>query len=389
MPIAKPYSLAGVLLFIAYLAVGRCSAVRSGWWAATGGLSLALAVDTRSYLLLTAPLFLWWIFRNSVARSTAIRWFVAGFAAGLLPSFYFLLSFPSAFVFDNLGYHAIRTNEGLVGMWGEKLVVILMLLLGGPEGNGIQNSLLLVTTLGFIFSIRKSGWLPRLAFQLAVLLAFISLLPTPVLPQYFSFCIPFLVVSAVCVTNQLMQNLEPGTYRWLGASACALAVVIYVAASVPDFRKYLVTGDGIPTVRTLRDPWNWRLSAVKEVSGAIDRTARPGETVASFWSGYMFETHAVPLAGLEGDCGVLVADKLSAEQRTRYHIVSWSELEAEFAAHRPRVAVLVNHHSTRNVLVPEALGDDAASFLSSHGYDITESFGNTSIYVCCSQEAFP
>ena len=65
MPIAKPYSLAGVLLFIAYLAVARCSTVSSGWWAAAGGLSLALAVDTRSYLLLTAPLFLWWIFRNS------------------------------------------------------------------------------------------------------------------------------------------------------------------------------------------------------------------------------------------------------------------------------------------------------------------------------------
>lgn len=386
MPIAKPYSLAGLLLFCAYLATGRCSREASGWPAVIGGISLGLAVDTRSYLLLTAPLFLWWIFKHSPARWSAALRFLAGFAIGLLPSLYFFLSSPSAFLFDNLGYHAIRTNQGLVGMWGEKFVVLLMLLLGGPEGNGIQNSLLLIASLIFISSTIKSSSLPRFAFQLAILLAVISLLPTPVLPQYFSFCIPFLIVSAVCGTTRAIESLNPGSYRLLGASACILAMVLYIAASVPDFRKYLVTGDGIPTVRTVRDPSDWRLGAVRAVSNSIDQLAFPGQAVASFWPGYLFESHAVPVSGLETDCGIPIADKLTEAQRGKYHIISWPELSANFERQWPRIVVLQDHYGRQNMLAPEVLDAVIPNTLRSHGYSVTRSFGDTFIFVCCSTE---
>ena len=44
---------------------------------------------------------------------------------------------------------------GLIGMWREKFVVILMLFLGGPESNGIQNSILFFISFGFVFSIGR------------------------------------------------------------------------------------------------------------------------------------------------------------------------------------------------------------------------------------------
>ena len=384
MPIAKPYSLAGLFLFAAYTAVTRKMAKPSRWLLAAGGLSLALAVDTRSYLVLTAPLFLWWIARNFPARLKSTGAFLVGFGIGLLPSLYLFLSSPAAFLFDNLGYHAIRTDAGLVGMWGQKVGVLLMLLLGSPEGNGIQNCLLLVISLAFVFSISKSDWPPRLAFQLALLLAAVSLLPTPVLPQYFSFCIPFLIVSAVCVVSHLISNIEIRR-QLVAASACLILTGIYVAFAIGDFRKYLITGNGIPTVRTLNDPDTWRLERIEQVSRAINQIARPGETVASFWSGYLFQTHAAPLAGLETDCGILIADKLSSQQRTHYHIVSWPELDASFAASRPRVVVLENHQGLQNMLVPDVLGNVAVNALLSRGYAVAQAFGDTAIYVCCSR----
>ena len=99
-----------------------------------GGLFLGLAGDTRSYVALTLPVFLVWIYRNSEPslRRAALSCFTGGFFAGLIPCFYFFFLSPRTFVFDNLGYHAIRTGAGLVGDWGQKLVIVLMSFLGGP-----------------------------------------------------------------------------------------------------------------------------------------------------------------------------------------------------------------------------------------------------------------
>ncbi len=381
MPIVKPYSLGGLFLFAAYVAVTRQVAKPSRRLLAAGGLSLAFAVDTRSYLVLTAPLFLWWIARHFVTPLKATGTFLVGFGIGLVPSLYLFLSSPAAFLFDNLGYHAIRTDAGLIGMWGEKLGVLLMLFLGGPEGNGIQNCLLFVISLAFIFSISKTDWPARFAFQLALLLAITSLLPTPVLPQYFSFCVPFLVVSTVCVVTRLFSNLSTVGSRQLAAFGCVMLTVAYAMLSIGDLRKYLVTGDGIPTVRTLNDPDNWRLERIEEISRAIDAIAAPGEPVASFWSGYLFQTHATPVPGLETDCGLLIADKLSHDRRSQYHIASWEDLDSGFAVNQPRIVVLENHEGRENSLVPGVLGKTAINALLSRGYTIAQSFGDTAIFV--------
>jgi hypothetical protein len=384
MPIAKPYSLAGLFLFVAYLAVTRQRAPGSSWLLMAGGLSLALAADTRSYLILTTPLFLWWVTRNCTSRFRGAASFTVGLVLGLLPSLYFFLAAPAAFLFDNLGYHSIRTDAGLIGMWGQKLGIVLMLLLGGPEGNGIQNCLLLVTSLAFVFTLGSRDWPPRFAFQLAMLIGLISLLPTPVLPQYFSFCMPFLVLSAVCGVSRLYASITTSKFQLLGAFICLSLMAIYTAFSVSDFRRYLITGEGIPTVRTLQNPNNWRLEQIEQVSGAINQIAHPGEVVASFWSGYLFATHVVPLSGLETDCGLLIASKLSREQRARYHIASWPELDESFASQWPRVVVLENHQGHQNPLVLDVLGSTAINALTSRGYVAARSLGDTAIYVCCS-----
>ncbi len=385
-PVVKTYSLAGLFLFAAYFLAGRISGTSPRWLMGASGLLLGLSADTRSYLVLVAAVFLWWIYRNSEtrARVVLICWFLGGMAIGLLPCLYFFVSSPSAFLFNNLGYHAARSGSGLVGMWQEKLAAILVTFLGGSEGNGLQTSLLFFVSVAFVFSIHKPRYAPRFAFQIALTVGLISLLPTPVHPQYFCLCIPFLLSSTVCVVNGMLMELSPGRGKLTTIAACAAVLGLYVASSVGDFRRFLVTGDRVPGVDIGLDKNDWRLQRVLAVSQAIDQIARPGEPVASFWPGYIFQSKAVPFSGFESDFGLSVSEKLTPEQRARYHIVSPADLQAEFSARVPRIVVLTDKDPTptkvefwRNMIgVENSLGNT----LREHGYTLVKSIGDTSIY---------
>src|SRR5271166_6447851 len=64
-PMVKIWPLAALFLFGACVIVARLSPASSPWLVALAGLLLGLSVDTRSYIVVCAPLLLWWIFRHS------------------------------------------------------------------------------------------------------------------------------------------------------------------------------------------------------------------------------------------------------------------------------------------------------------------------------------
>ncbi len=136
----------------------------------------------------------------------------------------------------------------------------------------------------------KRKYAPRFAFQMAIAVGIVSLLPTPAWPQYFCLCIPFLLVSAVCVTHDLVVTTRVSASQSSFARSVRAARSGYIAAAIPDFHRYLVTGEGVPGVRSAPQPDDLKLSRVREVSQAINEIAAPSETVASFWSGYVFQT---------------------------------------------------------------------------------------------------
>ena len=385
-PVVKTYSLAGLFLFASYVIISRISTTTPGWAVAAGGLLLGLGVEARSYLLLVIPLFLWWISNrsNRANRPALMLWFLSGTAVALLPSLYLFLSSPSAFLFSNLKYHALRSDGGLVGNWQEKVIALLVTFVGAAESNGVQTSILFVVALGFVFSIRRPGYRPRFAFQVAVLVGIISLLPTPVHPQYFCLCIPLLLSAAVCVVCDLIADVESRPGKLVAAVASLALVLVYVASSANDFRRYLVTGDQVPGVDLSNDNQDWSLQRILAVSAAVDQVATPGEVVATCWPGFIFQTRAVPLPGQEADYGLMIADKLTPEQRAKYHVLSASDLEADFAAHKPRVVVLRNHIPAKGGKLWQQLlqtEDDFRSLLLAHDYKMVRSIGGISIYI--------
>ena len=383
-PIVKTYALAGLFLFGAYVIVSRLTSASPPWLLAVAGLLLGLSVDTRSYVVALAPVFLWWVFRYSESsnRIARILWFLGGFTIGLGPSLYFFVASPDRFLFNNLGYHAKRTDGGLFGSGRLKLKIFRSVLFGAGS-NGFQIGLLSVVSFIAIALRRQRGAAP-MAFWIAFVLGFISILPSPPLYHYFCMCMPFLIVAAVCSASDYVTSLHGVRPKRIAVLAGVALLAAFVASSLPSFRWYLVTGYDnifIELPNTHNAP-SWTLGRVSAVTQAIDQLAAPNEEIASFWSGYIFASKARALPGFENPYGrMLVADKLTAEQRAKYHILADSDIVADIAAHRPRIVVV----GKQDVFVHMVQSSEYARILRSNGYAEARVIGDTSIFVCCSQ----
>ena len=122
---------------------------------ALAGLLFGLSVDTRAFVVGLAPIFLWWIFRDSEPASGIARtlWFLGGFTIGMVPSLYLFAASPDLFLFNNLRFHGIRSNAGLIGSWRQKMHIARILLFGS-EDNGFQFSIVWAGSLGAIVGLR-------------------------------------------------------------------------------------------------------------------------------------------------------------------------------------------------------------------------------------------
>jgi 4-amino-4-deoxy-L-arabinose transferase-like glycosyltransferase len=381
-PVVKTYSLAALFLFGAYVIVSRLLPASPLWLVAVAGLLFGLSVDTRSYVAGIAPIFLWWVFRDSETRIGIARvlCFLGGFTIGILPSLYFFFASPGLFMFNNLGYHAMRSQWGLIGAWGSKIRVARILLFAlGYEGNGVQFCLLSAMSLAAVLVSRIRRDTVFLAFLIALLLAFVSILPTPPMVQSFCLCVPFLILAAVCGTSDYIASLHAARPKRIAVLACAALLATFVVSSLPSVSKHFITGDYAMLSGTNYAP-NWTLDGVSAVSQAIDQLATPHEEIASFWPGYIFASKADPYPGFENNFGQMVANKVTAQKRAKYHIISDADFEADFAAHTPRIAVVGN----QEIFVGPPRASTCARILRSNGYTVARTIGDTSIFVCCS-----
>jgi hypothetical protein len=192
------------------------------------------------------------------------------------------------------------------------------------------------------------------------------------------------------VLSELFARLESRRERLVTAIACVAVLGAYLAVSISDFRNYLITGNGVPGVQPALDRGDWRLQRVIEVSQTVDQIASPGELVASFWPGDIFQTDADPLPGLENPFALPISEELTSQQRVRYHIISPTEIESDFASHRPRVVVLRNQIlsavTAEELKRMQRLSDTFRSSLNVHGYKLVRSIGGISIYDCCAKQ---
>jgi 4-amino-4-deoxy-L-arabinose transferase-like glycosyltransferase len=377
-PIVKTFALATLFLFLAYVILSRLTAASPAWQVALAGVAFGLSVDTRSYVVAVAPVFFAWILWQARGRRAhRLLWFLGGFILGIAPSLALFFASPDAYLFNNLGYHQLRSSSGLIGNWKNKAEVVRLLLTGNHTG--FQFTVLSAICAGMFWLRRTRRPTSLFAFLLAALLGLISLLPTPAALQYFAMVMPFLIVAAVGVVSDGLAGAASPLKVRLAAVACLALLGGYVASAVPIFQEYLYTGREVLGAGGPANASNWTLQQVTAVSLAIDQFASPGEKVASFWSGYIFASWADPYPGFENNFGSFVARELPEERRRKYRIVSDPEINLMFARHAPRLAVIGNQGLWSGGLDSVL----CTQMLQTYGYRPTRTVGHTVIYECC------
>jgi len=378
LPIAKPFGLATLFLFLAYAVLARLSISSAGWLVALVGVAFGLSADTRSYVIGLAPVFLWWVWRvGQEGRGFRLLWFIGGLIIGLAPCIAFFVASPDVFLFNNLGYHGLRTNNGLIGAWRNKAKV-LYLLFAGPD-TGFQCSIVAALCAVLLPWRRFRTNASLLAFLVALVLGGICVLPTPTAMQYFSMLMPFLIVAAVCLVSEYFARLRSVRTLALAGAVCAVLLAGFLAFGVRSFNWYLYTGGKVPGIFEQRNAQNWTLEQVTAVSAAIDQLTTPGEPVLSFWPGYIFASSADPYPDFENQFGMGVSSYLSSEKRQKYHVISESEIHSTLALHRVRIAVVGN----QGQFIGGADYPGSIGLLEANGYRVVRRMNETLIFQCC------
>ena len=106
-----------------------------------------------------------------------------------------------------------------------------------------------------------------------------------------------------------------------------LTVLCFYFLHLPkDIIRYTKTGEGVIGIRNQESANHWNLDVVQRISKEIDVLTSKNETVFSLWPGYLFETHTMPVQGLENHFGNLAGNKLPVEERRKFTVLNNSDI---------------------------------------------------------------
>jgi Dolichyl-phosphate-mannose-protein mannosyltransferase len=330
--VVKTFAVANLLMTVSTICL--YIALRSGRlrWFFAGGLALGVCVSTRSLygLLIPAVLLglLYQEFRKRRPYAKSLT-FLAGALIGGLPMIFSFVRDPHAFIFNNVTYHHFdvgymwqngRIVEGYQSA-GHVLFVYfakigVRLLMFHP-----YFTIQLILAITGILSLRKlrrqaEGSIASpytesdyLYFQLALLMLVVYvvtvLLPFPPYDQHFdSPLVPLLIPF---VAEGLRVTFRAGRKRVI---ALALAAPLLFAVEI-----------GRETAQNSGHPV-WQLSSYGEITRVVEANSGADEVVMSFWPGYLFESGRRYFPGLEDHFVYRIMNKISPEERARYHVIS-------------------------------------------------------------------
>jgi hypothetical protein len=390
-PVVKTYALSNLLLFCAYLLVFPDTKRESLWKPFLSGLLLALAADTRLYLIGVAPVLMASLYYSGPRSGGRLKYvwpFVGGLALGLLPNLLFSARGLDTYVFDNLGYHLIRDAASFADERRQKLWTFLSItnLQGSYDGAGPQFALLSLPAFATAVFHEVDR---RLFFPLAMGLALfvICLVPSPTFPQYFCVCVPYMVIVAVGFMATAARSLEVGdAARRLVRAFGWLIAGIYVSCGILTYYNYAFAGTGVEGIWERQNRFDYRISTVRQISREIGHLAGKDEPVISFWPGYVVECDCAPQQRMENDFGLRISDKLSAAEADRYKIITDQGVQDLIKRHYPRVVVVRGVGGVMSVALREGWGLSYRDMLRRNGYQLVRSIGRVEIYLWTSQQ---
>ncbi len=243
------------------------------------------------------------------------------------------------------------------------LAELLNLRSAGGETITFQVPLLLALNASYVVLVARRRAQLNIPMLASVFLAIALVLPTPTYAQYFVVLLPFVIINGVAAIDIVLNDvgqlssiaLRDHFRTALGVFLAGYAVVVPVV--IYKYVSWL--GPTVPGLYKV-DPHDWSLPAIRAVSGAIERSNQPGQQVLAFWPGYLVETHAAPVMGMENTSWLMVVSEAEAS-RERPKIASQRSVDAALAGHQPDLVVL-------GVLTPDRYRD----LVLADGYALAE-----------------
>jgi len=338
-PTVKTYALTTLLLFAAY--VWAESNTARAWF--VSGILLGLAVDVRLLVASAVVAFAFYARRH-------IGQFLIGLAIGLLPVVWLFVIGPARFLNDTLATHTARRSMSLTENLSQKVRIVARVLV---EPHFLF--LVVIALLLAALSIRRKR-LP-LSVAIAATLAITSLLPTPSYAQYFVTLIPFLAVAAIELIDLLTISAKVIELR-------VLAVVALLLLLPAGWSLHHITSSDSTR----------RVADVRRASRAVNRLTHENEVVLAFWPGFVYETHARQMPGLESDSAPAAVDNihLSPARAAKYRMLSSGEISSAIRNHAVRIIVFGRGAANR--------GLGWRNVIASAGYRPVEGFEGVTIF---------
>lgn len=255
---------------------------------------------------------------------------------GLAPSLLFLAIAPARFAYDTVGAHGHRSGGGLVGEFGQKARVVENVLGIGTPGGAVPQFLLLAVC---ALAAAAAAYVLRVRIPLSLLigaaLAIGNLAPTPTYTQYFGITVPFLIAGTIelfgVARSSRARALDAGLRRAL-VGLVTVATAFYAAIGIVELQR---------SASLYRDQ---QIGSVEAVSRIVEEQTAPGDRVLASWPGYLFDTDARPVAGLESDFASDTAAHLTPDEAHRNLRASAADIEAMIRRHETRLLVVKPWH---------------------------------------------
>lgn len=275
------------------------------------GLLMGLCVSTRLPLAALVPVLglSLWLLRPEPARERRHLMIRAGLGtlAGLAPALLLFAAAPRRFWFCNVTYHAIRSGgDSLVHDWPQKWKTLLAVLGVSSDGYGTQTVILLLAAFAALGLWRGRRRAHVVFAMVAVTMAIVGFLPSPIWDQYFVMAIP-----PSCVVLGLLAGRMQRLTR---AFAVSLAV-FYAIIAWAKFEPHIVES-------TLAQ----RPGIEDSVSRLLRESTREGDVVASHWPGYLVAARRKVSPLSLNQFAFAVAPRLTEDERREFHVPSEQDL---------------------------------------------------------------
>jgi len=280
-----------------------------------GGLLLGIAIGIRLFYVFFIPVyFLYVLIKGGRGdRKIVFSAQLLGLALAAIPHLFYMIRDFDAYWFNNIGYHLNRNHrpdEIAETLRYETIALATGMHLKEHLASSLL-PLLLWSNIGIVFFSAAQRRLPPLATALGIILFASYLIPTPIHLQYFATCIPFFILG---ISTAPMK-------RWVVMALLTASSLVCVYTLPQTIERLTISGEDLKGIdRNNRS--TFALSSIVSVSEMLDRHFPKDSIVISQWPGYLFQTHLLPVSGLENQFWIRIEKKVTAAEVQEYKLMT-------------------------------------------------------------------